>query len=189
MEKFIQFVNQRMQLSPEDIQQIKSLFETIQVPAKTQVVKEGQNTSLLYFVNSGILKGYKYQDGKIVVEHLVSTNSFVTSMDSFFHNNPSKETFETITDTQLLKISKSNLEKLKQANPSWGVLIETVSNENLQCKMQRLNDFQTLTAKERYLKFLKQSPDLVLNVSVEDMASYLGIAAPSLSRIRRQITI
>ena len=41
---------------------------------------------------------------------------------------------------------------------------------------------------EQYLKFIKETPNLALNVSVENIASFLGMEPQSLSRIRKQIT-
>ena len=54
--------------------------------------------------------------------------------------------------------------------------------------MERIKDFQVLNAKERYLKLLKARPDIVQQVPVQDLAAYLGIEPPSLSRIRKAIT-
>ena len=42
-------------------------------------------------------------------------------------------------------------------------------------------------AKERYLDFAKQNPDLVRRVPQYHIASYLGITEVSLSRLRRTI--
>ena len=41
---------------------------------------------------------------------------------------------------------------------------------------------------EQYLKFIKEAPNLALNVSIENIASFLGMEPQSLSRIRKQIT-
>ena len=66
--------------------------------------------------------------------------------------------------------------------------MEIVTSEHLARKLERVQDFQTLTAKERYQKFMKDSPHLALNVSIENIASFLGMEPQSLSRIRKQIT-
>lgn len=138
-------------------------------------------------MSQGIVKGYKINNGKIIVEHLIDENNFFTSIDSFTNETISMDYFETVTDCKLLKISKNDFDFLRQSGSKWVEFIEGITNGNLQCKMERLNDFQTLTAKERYLKFLKQSPNLALNVSVDNIASFLGVEPQSLSRIRKQI--
>jgi CRP-like cAMP-binding protein len=47
----------------------------------------------------------------------------------------------------------------------------------------------SLSAEERYIKFLNEFPIFVQRISQKDIASYLGIFPESLSRIRRNIAI
>jgi hypothetical protein len=122
------------------------------------------------------------------MEHLVDEQNFFSSIESFMSETPSLDYFETVTNCKILKISKPDLEILKSYSATWNTLIETITNEHLNCKMERVRDFQTLSAKERYLKFIKETPNLALHVSVENIASFLGMEPQSLSRIRKQIT-
>jgi hypothetical protein len=43
-------------------------------------------------------------------------------------------------------------------------------------------------AKDRYLNLIKDKPDIVQNVPLKQIATYLGITDTSLSRIRKEIT-
>ncbi|MCA6417329.1 MAG: hypothetical protein IM589_16630 [Cytophagales bacterium] len=43
-------------------------------------------------------------------------------------------------------------------------------------------------AKDRYLNLIKDKPDIVHNVPLKQIATYLGITDTSLSRIRKEIT-
>ena len=45
----------------------------------------------------------------------------------------------------------------------------------------------TQTASNRYLKLLKDKPQLVQNTPLKHIASYLGITDTSLSRIRKEV--
>ena len=45
----------------------------------------------------------------------------------------------------------------------------------------------TQTAKERYLQLLIDKPQIIQNVSLKHIATYLGITDTSLSRIRKEI--
>ncbi|MEM6801880.1 MAG: Crp/Fnr family transcriptional regulator [Bacteroidota bacterium] len=189
MQKLIKYIDQRLILSEKDISLLYSLFTPIRLLAKNTFIKEGLNAHYLYFVLEGVIRGFKYQNGKIIVEHLAAEKTFVTALDSFLKGSPSTDNFETLTDCELLKISKVDWDRLKASGGKWNRLIESIISESLSCKMERLNDFQRLNAKERYLKFIDQHSDLVLRVSVENIASYLGVEPQSLSRIRKQLTI
>ena len=50
-----------------------------------------------------------------------------------------------------------------------------------------MNDLATLTAEQRYVKLVKESPNIIKHVPLKYIASYLGIKPESLSRIRREI--
>jgi predicted house-cleaning noncanonical NTP pyrophosphatase (MazG superfamily) len=51
-----------------------------------------------------------------------------------------------------------------------------------------LEELQTETAELRYEKMLKNSPTLLQRIPLKHLASYLGIAPQSLSRIRKKLT-
>ena len=100
---------------------------------------------------------------------------------------PSLDYYETITESRVLKISKPDFDILQKETKFWAIFVKEVTNEHLSCKLERVKDFQILTAKERYLKFVNQYPKLALNVSIDNIASFLGMEPQSLSRIRKQI--
>jgi len=187
MKKLLAYLSDKLHLSSKDKELVQKYFILEQQTANTTLLKTGQVERYVYFLEKGIIRGYQNQNGKIVVGHLVGENNFFNSLDSFMTEAPSLYCFEAITDIEYYKITKLDLELLKSYDTQWTNFITNVINEHLICKMDRVKDFQTLTAKERYLKFLKETPDLASQVSVENMASYLGIEAPSLSRIRKQI--
>ena len=189
MKKLLAYLSDRLHLSSKDKELVQKYFIQERQAANSTLLKTGQVERYVYFLEKGIIRGYQNQNGKIIVGHLVGENNFFNSLDSFTTDAPSLYCFEAITDIEYCKITKLDLELLKSYDTKWRNFIESIINEHLICKMDRVKDFQTLTAKERYLKFLKESPDLALHVSVETMASYLGIEAPSLSRIRKQIMV
>ncbi|MEM9833895.1 MAG: Crp/Fnr family transcriptional regulator [Bacteroidota bacterium] len=153
-------------------------------------VEVGDIPRYVYFLSSGIVKGFQYgENGKLIVEHLLGPGYFFTSHESFINQTASPETYQAVTDCRVFKISWFNAEILSEQTEFWQLLVNKVMNDILVCKMERIQDFQFLTATERYLKLLENQPDLAARVSVNDLASYLGIEPPSLSRIRKQVAI
>ncbi|EPR68286.1 Crp/Fnr family transcriptional regulator [Cyclobacterium qasimii] len=187
MKNLRNYIDTRFTVSKEDMALLEKYFTTENVPAQTILLEAGKIERYVYFLSTGIVKGYQNIEGKLVVQHLVPENDFFTSLDSFMSETPSSDYYETVTDCTLVKISKPDFVLLQETTPIWAELVKTVTNEHLSCKLARVKDFQVLTAKERYLKFLNQHPELALNVSVDNIASFLGIAPQSLSRIRKQI--
>jgi hypothetical protein len=89
----------------------------------------------------------------------------------------------------VLKINKASFEAWVNKDVKWSKLIQQEISSYLNCKMERIRDFQVLTAKDRYEKLMKTHPELILHTPIETLASFLGIEPPSLSRIRRQVTL
>ncbi len=188
MKNLLHYINSRFLISDVEISHLEKFFIAENVPAQTKLLEAGKIERYIYFLSSGIVKGYQNIDGKIVIQHLVAEHEFFTSLDSFMTETPGLDYFETITACSVIKISKPDFDLLQETTTFWSEFISTVTNEHLNCKLERVKDFQILTAKERYLKFLAQSPKLALNVSVDNIASFLGIEPQSLSRIRKQVT-
>ena len=188
MKNLLHYINSRFHLTDVDNHHLEKFFITEDIPAQTKLLEAGKIERYVYFLSSGIVKGYQNIDGKFVIQHLVSENDFFTSLDSFMGETPSLDYYETITDCKLVKISKPDFDLLQENTTFWKEFVKTITNEHLSCKLERVKDFQILTAKERYLKFISQNPKLALNVSVDNIASFLGIEPQSLSRIRKQVT-
>ena len=189
MNNLLKYIQSRISLTQIEIDLVEKCFVSEKVLAQTKLLEAGRIERYVYFLSNGIVKGYQNIDGKLVTQHLVSEQDFFTSLDSFMSETPSLDYYETITDCKLLKISKPDFELLQENTTFWSDFVKTVTNEHLSGKLERVKDFQILTAKERYLKFITQSPNLALNVSVDNIASFLGMEPQSLSRIRKQITI
>lgn len=183
----LDYIESKYSLTTEEIILIEKCFISEDIPANTKLLESGKVERYVYFLSKGIVKGYQNIEGKLVVQHLVPERDFFTSLDSFMNETPSLDYYETITDCKLLKISKPDFELLMENTKFWGELVSMVTNEHLSCKLERVKDFQVLSAKERYLKFVNQYPKLALNVSVDNMASFLGMEPQSLSRIRKQV--
>lgn len=188
MDNLFNYILERYSLNQNDIELLKDKFIYLETPAQTHLLKAGETERHIYFLCEGIVKGFQNLDGKIVVQHLVNKNDFFCSLESFMHETPTLDYYETITACKLVKISKTNFDLLQKETSFWADFVKTITNEHLACKMERVKDFQILTAKERYTKFLKNQPELALNVSVDNIASFLGMEPQSLSRIRKQIT-
>ena len=188
MEALLKFINSKISLQKEELDLISKSFVSIEITGDTVLLKQGQIANHIYFLKSGIVKGYENIDGKNVIQQLIPEENFFTSLESFFHQKPSIEFLQSITSCTIAAINKKDLDFLVEKIPSFGLLVQEVTNLHLSCKIDRVKDFQTLSAKQRYEKFMTQYPKLALQVSVDNIASYLGMEPQSLSRIRRQLT-
>lgn len=187
-DKLIETISSLIQLQDCDLEYIKASFKPFVVEKDTVLIDKGSYSSVAFFINSGFLRYYKVDDdGKEQTIHLLSQGHFAASFCSFVSNTKSEETLHTITDSELLCIEKEDLEALYSKNVKWQIFGRKLMEVFLLEKEKRIIDQISLTAQNRYIKLIETNPDLIKNVPIQYIASYIGIQPESLSRIRKQI--
>lgn len=177
-----------IELDADDIELIKSVFQYELIPKDVPIIETGKIADKSYFIISGYLKYYKLLDtGEELIIHLYAPYNYATSLNSFFLQKKSKEVLEAITECELFSISKSDLEKLYSSGEKWQIFGRKLMESFLIEKEERIIEQISLTAQERYMKLLNSQPEIIQNVPVKQIASFIGIKPESLSRIRKQI--
>jgi len=89
----------------------------------------------------------------------------------------------------LLIFSKEAMKELSLTIIVWDSIINQIITKSLVGKVNKISPMLAEDAKVRYLSFLEKFPLLANRIPLSYMASYLGIAQSSLSRIRKNIRI
>lgn len=182
-------ISEYISLNSNDYELIESLFKFRTIDKGAKVIEIGKQINEVFFVNTGYLKYYKIsENGNEIIIHLYAPNNFATALDSFFRGKKSKEELQAITKCELLYITKSDLDQLYSTNQKWQYFGRILLESFLIEKEQRIIDQLSLTGQEKYIKLLETNPDIIQNVHVKYIASFLGIQPESLSRIKKQIT-
>ena len=181
-------ISEIISLNQEDHELIETFFIPRKVEKNVSLIEIGKQTQEAFFVNSGYLRYYKIIDsGNELIIHLYAPNNFATSLKSFFSGSPSDEIFQTLTDCELLSISKNDLEKLYSTSQKWQYFGRKLMESFLIEKEQRIIDQISLTGQQKYINLMETNPDIIQNVQVKYLASFLGLQPESLSRIKKQI--
>jgi len=182
-------ISEIISLNQEDQELIETYFKHRKVEKNVSLIEFGKPAREAFFINSGYLRYYKTMDsGEELIIHLYAPNNFATSLNSFFSGSPSDEYMQTLTDCDLLSISRDDLEKLYSTSQKWQYFGRKLMEGFLIEKEQRIIDQLSLTGQQKYLKLLDTNPDIIQHVQVKYMASFLGLQPESLSRIKKQIT-
>jgi len=186
--KLITKISSFITLTEEDIALVELLFEYRHCKKNEILINEGEYANSAYFVDSGYLRYYKIIDnGEEQTIHLVIPTHFATSLPSFLYNIKSEELLQSVVDSEVFLITRENLEKLYNTASKWQEFGRKLMEFFLMEKEQRLIDQLSLSAIERYKKLLDTDPQLIQNIPIQYIASFIGIKPESLSRIRKQI--
>jgi CRP-like cAMP-binding protein len=186
--KLISLLKTTVDINVNDIALVNALFEKMETKKGEILVNEGKIARHLYFVLSGYARVFHFEKGIEITNHLASENFFITAYNSFTTKSPAEETVQAISECDLLRISKENLDRLYKQSHNMALFGIVMSDRYLVFNNQRAKDLITLTAKERYLKLLYEEPHILQNVPLQYISSYIGIEPQTLSRIRREIS-
>ncbi|SJN46913.1 cAMP-binding proteins-catabolite gene activator and regulatory subunit of cAMP-dependent protein kinases [Sphingobacterium faecium PCAi_F2.5] len=163
-------------------------MEPVFYPKNSIIEEEGKVPAYLYYVVSGFLRLFHYNDkGDEVTTHINCPPGFITSYAHFNNGSRSEENLECITECELLRITKVDLDLLIKEIPSFKDFSIYVFQQSLSYNEKRSKELATLTAEQRYLRLMDVQPQLLQNVPMQYIASFLGMNPKSLSRIRKQI--
>lgn len=175
-------------VQPEDITLCIELFQPVLMPKNRVLEEAGRTPRHLYYIVSGYMRLFYYNDnGDEVTTHLNCPHGFFTAFSAFTNQDKSIENVESVTECQLLRITKQDYDTLISKSPFWKDYGMHVLQESVIYNEERSRDLATLTAEQRYLKLMSSYPDILQNVPLQYIASFLGIKPESLSRIRRNL--
>ena len=107
---------------------------------------------------------------------------YLCDVVSFIQKSKSSFTFKTLTPCEWLEI---NLSDLTTMNETTFILFNRIILGQLKRGYDRTAFFRISPGEERYMLFCKQYPEIVKQVKLGEIASYLNITPQSLSRIRK----
>jgi CRP-like cAMP-binding protein len=177
------FVN----LTDDELQFIDKYFEPKTLNRKDFLLREGKVCNFIAFICSGTIRHFHIKDGEEKTCDISFENTFITDFPGFIYQLPSTYYFQAMHNTEILIIKKEDLHTLYAECPKY----ETIGRMMAELVAQRATEIaKSLSSdkpEERYLKLLKQHPDLLQRVQQKYIANFLGISPESLSRIRKRI--
>lgn len=175
-------------MSDEKADLISTYFSEAVIVKGTLLIQEGKTSKFSYFLETGIIRCYIVDfSGNEVTTRFFSAPDFLNDYLSFFEQKPSQENYELLTDCVIYSISYENVQHCFHNIPEfreWGRMLLTL---NYAYVNKRMIAFHKETAQERYLNLENKYPEIIQNIPLHMIASYLGITKYSLSRIRKEI--
>ncbi|TXG39794.1 Crp/Fnr family transcriptional regulator [Seonamhaeicola maritimus] len=182
------FLNSFIEISEETFLELDKITTFKRVESGTQIVKLGEVPSKVYMLISGTIRCYlSTESGKEFNKSFYLPTSFVASLTALINSKPSLFVFETLSDCKMFEIDYKKLKELCKKDQSINDLYSRVLEVVYIKYERRLVELISLDAKERYLELRKKIPNVDEIIPQYHIASYLGITAVQLSRIRKKI--
>lgn len=155
---------------------------------KRFLAEAGKTCKYQYFILQGSCYSYFINEkgDKNAIQFAIE-NYWITDASSYFTNKPAVFNIETLEPTRALLLHKENFEKLCRCHPLFDRFFRILLQNSLATLHYRIAKTTSEDAKHRYLEFSQLFPHFIQRIPQYLIASYLGIAAQSLSRIRKEV--
>ena len=175
-------------LSEEDLDLIASKLERIELKKGLSLLKEGDKVTDQYYVVSGCLRTFFIDDsGKEHTVQFAIHDWWISDYTAFFANLIAILNIETIQDSLLFRMSKTDMDLLLKQIPALETFFRKKMEGAFAGFQKRILANLSLSASERYSHFIEGYPNIEQQVKNYHIASYLGITTESLSRIRKEL--
>ena len=170
-EEVRQKVMERFSISEQAMQLLLESAEMMSFVPKDIIVHEGEINTNMYILSKGIWRAYTFKDGTEDTFWFAVESEIALPVWGYTSGSPSLYTIEVLfqSSVQLANIGRRILENfMLEIETSW------------------LSSYKR-TAIERYAILLDKQPEIIQSVPLKYIASYLGVTAQSLSRIRAKL--
>ena len=175
-------------LTEEAFSEFLPLWVEMKFRKKSFLTEAGAVERYFYVVIQGVQAIYLIdQKGEKRVLGFSYAGDLSGVYDSFLIQAPSHYFLEALTDSTLLALSYNAYRGLFEKYPSfdrWGNLFH---QRVLIGRINREVEMLTLSARERYVRFMRRCPAELLKIPQKYLASYLNMTPETFSRLRSEV--
>ena len=169
------------------IPEVLEYFSFIKLNRNDFFVKEGKVCNYFCFIESGVLQHSITVLGEEKTTYLALKNSCTSALKSFTHKILSRKSIKAICDCNLWVINLNDFNDLLKNNRAFNQFYYNLIENQIYLIDDYRIDLLILTPEERYKKLLDNDTELLQEVPLHYLASFLGISTRHMSRIRKNI--
>ena len=188
MDPLIAYIQRFITLTDNEIDIIKGTAVLRTYRKGHHIVQQGEICRHENFILEGCTKTYFIDDAGC--EHVVMLaieNWWTADLGSLISRQPADYNVQCLEKTTVLQFSYEALEKLYQEVPTLERFFRIIIQKAFVATQKRIVLNHSMPAKERYLLFRQQYPQIEQRVPQYLIASYLGISKQFLSKIRSEL--
>jgi CRP-like cAMP-binding protein len=168
--------------SPAEVEMVIQATQSQTLKKHEIVLAKGQVCNFVIIVISGSLRLFHETNEKEDTLNFFSEYDFAADHESFVSQKPSVNTMEALEDTIISVISIYQLHALIGRNQVFFAIGRVMKNWTKATILAT----NFITPKERFEKLMQMRPEWILRFPQKHLASYLGMAAETFSRMKRK---
>lgn len=153
------------------------------------IVHEGSVMRKTHFLLKGAALAYFIDnEGNEHVIQFAIEGWWISDIHSYISGKPALFNVRAIENCELLEFSYQDLDKLNREEQEVQSYFLTITQNAFASFQERVLFNLSMSAEERYLKFISKYPKLELRFPQKIIASYLGISAEFYSKIKKKLS-
>jgi CRP-like cAMP-binding protein len=184
----IESLEKQIRLSEYDKKLIVSLIRERKIQKGQFLVHQGAVSRYTNFVKEGSIRTYFIDlNGQEHIVQFAIEGWWISDLNSFIMQVPATFNVQAIENCVVLEISFENLEILYEKIPKMERYFRLLTQRAFVAFQQRVVQNISMSAEDRYLAFQQKYPKIELRIPQRLVASYLGISAEFLSKIKKRL--
>ncbi len=172
------------ELTDEELSLLISCASTHNLKKGEILLNEGEMCRSIYWVKQGYLRTWFNKDGAAINLNFTFEGEFTSNVRSIKNKQPSDVVIEAGEDAVVWVFNLNAMSGKFEKYPQISIFFRRIFVRLLLKAEEHTNLFKMYTPAERYKYIEKNNPALLQRISLSHMASYLGMARETLSRIR-----
>jgi len=189
MKNLVSFLSQISPLSEQTLTLMQSVFVADELKKGDYFVRDGEYANEIAFLESGVVRAfYTNKQGKEYNKTFFTAPSIIGSYGSLISKEKNRLPQQALSDCVIWRLNYDVIERLSEGNYELERLRRKIAERFFVGNEKKQLEMALLEAKERYLIFRAEHPGFEDTIPQYHIASYLGISATQLSRIRQKLT-
>lgn len=186
-EVFQNYITQKIDITLEEIELIQSVSIIKKLRKNQFLLQEGDIWRYNAFVCKGFVRTFSINDkGDEQTLSFAIENWWTGDRESLMTETPSKFNIDAIEDSIIVLITKDNFDRISKEIPQFNDMVNLILEKSFISSQSRLQSAINFTAEEKYGYFIEKYPQIAFRLPSNMLASYLGMAKETLSRIRKK---
>jgi CRP-like cAMP-binding protein len=188
MTNLLKYIHSLTSFSDESWKRLQPALSQRKFNKKELLLKEGQICNALFYLDKGYCKSYYEIDGIVKNTGFYFENEIATNVQSFGSGQKSEFNIIACEPVTAVVFDKQELFKISKQV----IEVETLGRNCIRLFAIKQDEFSNLfklyTAQQRLEYIEAKYPEMIQRVSLTQLASFLGVARETLSRIRKRRT-
>ena len=150
--------------------------------------EDGKVVDRLYFMQKGCVVFYVMIDGEEKVIEFFTENDIFSDYYSYLTEKPAKGYMRATEDSIIISVQKKDFEEILKKSHALEHFGRKFLEERHLAVLINYSNNSVLSNEDRYLRLMRKRPTLFQRVPQYLIASYLGLTAVGLSKIRKRLS-